>query len=241
MATANTIIQEALLSIGQLAEGELPSPETSESCRIRLNSMMDSWNNESLIVYQVRNEAFTLGAGQSSRTIGVGGNFNTTWPIKILESSYVTDSTNAPNINFPLQVVNQAQYNSIVNKTITGPYPQYVYYDRAHPLGTLYFWPVPVTTLALTLGTWRQLAAFDELTDVVTLPPGYEEALTFNLACRVAPSFGVEPSASVQKYAMESKRNIKRSNAQNSTLDLPNGIPGARGRPGYWDFYTGGS
>lgn len=239
MTTAANIINESLMLLGILADGETPSASMSQTALRRLNSMVASFNNESLAIYQVQDETFTLGAGVTSRTIGSGGNFNTTWPITILPSSFVRDTVNAPNVDFPLQVVNQAQYNSIVVKSITGPYPQVVYYDRSYPLGRLYFWPVPVSSVSLHLGTWKPLTDFTALTTDMALPPGYEEMLTFNLAMRLAPSYGVTPSAEVKQFAVESKRNIKRSNNQNAVLDLPATLPGMYQGGNWLSFYQG--
>lgn len=243
MTTATTIIAEALMLIGQLAEGEEPSPEGSQSALRRLNSMVESMNNESLTIFQQQDEVFTFPAGVTYRTIGVGANFNTAWPIQILPSTFSRNSSVAPDVDFPLEVINQAQYNSIPVKdsTVTGPYPQLLYYDRAYPTGKLYIWPVLDSAVELHLCTQKQLASFAGLTTAVTLPPGYEEMLTFNLACRLAPSYGVTASADVKQYAGESRRNLKRANATNDVMSLPANLPGMNSGVGYWSFYRGGA
>lgn len=242
MTTANSLIDEALLAIGQLAEGETPSPETAQSALRRLNSMVDSMNNESLTIYQIQDEVFTLPANTTTRTIGIGGQFNTVWPVKILDSTFVRDPVNAPGVDFDVAIINNAEYSGIPVKSVTGPYPQVIYYDRAYPLGTLYFWPVPVNSLSLHLSTWKPLHSFPGLTTALSLPPGYEEMLTFNLAVRLAPSFGVNASQEVRQIASESKRNLKRVNGQDEVMSLPRNLPGmSNGALGYWDFYRGGS
>ena len=239
MASANTVINEALMAIGQLAEGESPSAETAQSALRRLNSMVESMNNESLQIYQIQDEIFTLPANSTTRTIGVGAQLNTAWPIKILESSFVRDPVNAPSVDFPIAIINNDEYSAITVKSVTGPYPQVIYYDRAYPVGTLYFWPVPSASLSLHLSTWKQLSSFAALATTLSLPPGYEEMLTFNLAIRLAPSFGVSASQEVRQIASESKRNLKRVNGQDQVMGLPLSLPGMGSPWSYWSIYRG--
>lgn len=243
MTTASDLINDALTMVGQLAEGEQPSPETAQNSLRRLNSMVASFNNETLIIYEQQEEVFTFPANVTYRTIGVGANFDTTWPIQILPSTFSRSATVAPGVDFSLEVINQAQYNSIPVKdsTVTGPYPQVLYYDRAYPVGKLYIWPVLTNSVELHLCSQKQLASFANLTTALTLPPGYEEMLTYNLACRLASAIGEEPPPSVKQFAMESKRNLKRANATNDVMDLPMDLPGMSGSRSYWNFYRGGS
>jgi hypothetical protein len=76
----------------------------------------------------------------------------------------------------------------------------------------------------------------DELTQPATLattlafPPGYLRAFRYNLACELAPEFGVEPSRQVQRIAMAAKRNLKRINNPDDIMSLPYSLVGTRQR-----------
>jgi len=76
----------------------------------------------------------------------------------------------------------------------------------------------------------------EELTQPATLvttlafPPGYLRAFRYNLACELAPEFGVEPSPTVKRIAMTSKRNLKRINNPGDIMGLPYSIVGTRQR-----------
>ncbi len=78
--------------------------------------------------------------------------------------------------------------------------------------------------------------SIEELTQPVNLatslafPPGYLRCFRYNLACEMAPEFGVEPSPQVQRIAMTSKRNLKRVNNPGDVMALPYSIVGTRQR-----------
>lgn len=240
MATAISLIKGSLRLIGALAEGEEPSAETASDALVALRAFIESENNNSLSIYQIQDEVFTLPANQAYQTIGSGADFDTVWPVTILPSSFTRDNTNAPNTDLPLIVINQAQYNSITVKNIDSAYPQYVYYDRVYPIGKLYFWPLATSTLELHLSTWKPLRDFADLTTQVNLPPGYDRFIRYGLAMELAPEFGVEPSGTVKITAAKARRSLQAVNGQNAVLDLPANLPGTRRGLSYWDFYTGG-
>jgi len=64
MATAGDIINSALRLIGLLAEGETPSPETSQDALSAMNQMIDSWNTERLMIYNTQDQVFTWPADE---------------------------------------------------------------------------------------------------------------------------------------------------------------------------------
>lgn len=240
MTTVNDILKGSLRLIGQLAEGEDPSPETAQDALTAFRAMIESFNNESLTIYQIQEEVFTLTAGLPTyRTIGIGGDFSTTWPVKILDSTFTRNNSAAPNVDFGLAIINNDQYDAIPVKTVTGPYPQYLYYERAYPVGKLYFWPVAIAALELHLSTWKPLTDASSLTTGVILPPGYERALRYSLAIELAPEFGVEPTPTVVKIAAKSRENLRRVNGQNDVMSLPDSLPGMGSRWSYYSIYRG--
>ena len=68
------------------------------------------------------------------------------------------------------------------------------------------------------------------LNTTLNFPPGYLRAFRYNLACEIAPEFGVEPSSQVRRIAMYSKRDLKRINNPGDVMALPYSIVGTRQR-----------
>src|SRR3990167_1036896 len=58
----------------------------------RINSMLDSWSNERLMIHTVSVTSFGLTASQGSYTIGNGGDFNMIRPTRIVDPCWIRDS-----------------------------------------------------------------------------------------------------------------------------------------------------
>lgn len=219
MTTANDQINAALRLIGQLAEGETPSSETSNDALTALNQMLDSWSIERLAVYAKQTQTFTWPANTSSRTLGASGNFVGTRPIQVDDSTYFRDTSTG--ISYIIQPVNQEQYNAIALKTATSTYPQIMWVENTFPNTTVTIYPVPTVSLEWNFVSVIPLSQPATLATTLSFPPGYMRAFKYNLACEIANEFGVEPPAQVQRIAMVSKRNLKRINNPMDAMSMP--------------------
>lgn len=228
MATAGELINGALRLIGQLAEGETPSPETSQDALAAMNQMIDSWSSERLAVFSTQDQVFTWPPNVRSRTLGPSGDFVGNRPVQLDDSTYFVDSSNG--ISFGIKIINQQQYDGIAVKTVTSTYPQVIWLNMNMPDIEMYVYPVPTKPLEWHFISVDELAQVSTLVDVVNLPPGYLRAFRYNLACEIAAEFGVEPSRTVQRIAMASKRDIKRINSPGDIMSLPYSIVGTRQR-----------
>jgi hypothetical protein len=76
----------------------------------------------------------------------------------------------------------------------------------------------------------QELAQPATLSTDIYMPPGYLRAFRYSLACEIAPEFGVEPSPTVARIAMTSKRDLKRQNNPDDIMALPYSIVGTRQR-----------
>jgi hypothetical protein len=226
--TANEQINGALRLLGVLAEGETPSAATSQDALVALNQMIDSWNTERLSVFSTQDQIFSWPPGAISRTLGPTGDFVGERPILIDDSTYFRDP--ASGISYGLKLINQQQYNGIAVKTVTSTYPQVMWVNMEYPDITMTVYPVPTKVLEFHIVSVKPLTAPANLATVLAFPPGYLRAFRYNLACEIAPEFGVEPSPTVMRVAMTSKRNLKRINNPDDIMAMPYSIVATRQR-----------
>jgi hypothetical protein len=204
MATAATIIRRALRLLGAIAASETPSAAEQADALESLNAMLDSWRTSSLAAYALRDETLTL-TGAASYTIGPGGDLNTTRPVRV-EAAY----QRIGEIDYPLRLASAATRAGLAAKSTTGDVADWLYYETSYPLGRLYLYPVP-STGELHLVTWVPLVALAAADDVA-LPPGYQDALTYSLAVRLAPEYGRPVTAEVAAVARDAMDKIGRVN-----------------------------
>ncbi len=222
MATANDLIRRAMLLIGNIGKGESPDPDEAADGLVSLNAMLDSWSNESLSVYQTLQENFPLTGGTRTYTIGSGGVFNTTRPIR-LTNAFIRQTTS--NIDTTLKIMRTSDsYDKISLKISQSSFPDHLYYDLAYPLGTIAVWPVPSISSTLFIDSYKQLQQFSTLTTALSLPNGYERAIVYNLAMEISAEYGATPSPVVMTIAMESKSAIKRINQKDIIARIDPGI-----------------
>lgn len=215
----------SLVMTGEKALNDTMSAAENTYYLSRLNSMVDSWSNERLMIFQLSQTSFPLTASQGSYTIGSGGNFNMTRPTRIVDPCFIRDTDG---FDSPLQIIDMVAYGRIVDKTADGSYPSYLAYDSGYSAtstATVYFWPEPSAALTTFINTLQPLLTFSTVTQQLSLPPGYQRAIETNFAIEASPGFmGV--SAELVKIARESKAIIKGINAPAPIARLDYGISG---------------
>jgi len=219
MVTALDQIKTALRLIGMLAEGEDPTAQTAQDSLAAMNQMIDSWNTERLAVFCTQDQIFSWPPNETTRTLGPTGNFVGTRPVLIDDATYFKDPQT--NVSYGIKLINQQQYNGIAVKTVTSSYPQVMFVNNTFPDITLTIYPKPTRVLEWHFVSVQELTQPATLTTGLFFPPGYLRAFKYNLACEIAPEFGVEPSPTVQRIAMTSKRNLKRINNPDDRMSIP--------------------
>jgi hypothetical protein len=228
MTSAGDIINGSLRLIGVLAEGETPSAETSQDALTAMNQMIDSWNTERLSVFSTQDQVFLWPAGLLSRTLGPSGDFVGNRPVYFDDATYFRDPVT--NVSYGIKFINQQQYDGIAVKTVTSTYPQVIFVNMTYPDVEMFIYPRPIRELEWHFISVEELTQPATLATELTFPPGYLRAFRYNLACELAPEFGVEPSQQVSRIAMTSKRNLKRVNNPEDIMSMPYSIVATRQR-----------
>jgi hypothetical protein len=237
--TAGEQINRALRLIGMLAEGETPSAATAQDSLMALNQMIDSWNTERLSVFSTIDQIVNWPVGSINETLGPSGslvrlNGTAVRPVLVDDSTYFKDP--GTGVSYGVKLINQQQYNGIAVKTVTSTFPQVVFVNMTYPNIDIFIYPRPTRLLEWHFISVQELTQPANLSTDILFPPGYLRAFTYNLACEIAPEFGVEPSPQVQRIAMYSKRNLKRINNPDDVMSMPYAIVATRQR---FNVYAG--
>jgi hypothetical protein len=228
--TVLDLIKSSLRLIHQLGPGRSPSNSEVTDALLVLNAMLEAWSIERLAVYEMGRDIYTWPAHTASRTIGPGADFDTVRPARIDEAGILEDGAERD-----LQIWCVRKWKAIERKSDRGT-PAVLYNDGGHPRSTLWLWRVPTVSTSLVLYPWRALTGFTETTQDVEFPPGYADAIRYNLAVHLGEEWGRPVSDRVEIMAADKKGRIKAGNMP----ELEMGVDDALLRRRQVDITTGG-
>jgi hypothetical protein len=212
---AQDLINDAGKTLGILQSGEAFSPDELNDALVVLNFMVENWNTQGLQLFNITNFTQALSAAQTTPyTIGTGGTLDTNRPVKI-ESANIIQSNG---VSTPLELIDSKRYASILHKAATDVVPLLLYNDNEFPLANLYLHPWSSGTPTLDLWMWQQLNDNFGLTDTLAFPPGYYQALRYNLAVDLLAMFPRPEDSGTQvviKRAQELKDELRGLQASN--------------------------
>lgn len=204
MATVRSVIQAAGRKIG-LAD---MTPEELSDGMASLNAMLEEWSASPQGVSAITRETFSLVSGTASYTVGSGGDFDTTWPSKIVSAFLRVDGS-----DHPLAVFSSQEYAYTGEKALSDR-PAALYYERTYPLGTFFFWPTPDASYTGHLYSRKGIPTYTSLDTTIALPPEYLPAITWNLPVEMAPEYEeYKLSDVVIAKALSTLATIKKINA----------------------------
>ncbi len=204
MTTALDIIKSSMRKVGALTKTENPSADEAIDGLEMLNDLLASYSNDSMVVYARSVDSFTLSGGVSTYTIGSGGTFNTSRPIKAI-SAYIRIG----GVDYPLTTVNDEQFAQITYKATPG-IPEVINFTNDYPLGTVKLYPVPSGSYTIFIVSEKQLTEFT-INQEVDLPAGWKRMLVYNLAMEMFPEYGQPATQEVKMIADESKALVRKA------------------------------
>jgi hypothetical protein len=224
--TAGSIMNLALFIAGVYGAGQTPSAFDANTALTLCNFMLDGWNAGGWMMYQTI-ESIYQSTGATSYTIGTGGNFNTPRPNQLENGCFARQTVvGSPlyNIDYPLEVMNAREDYAAISIKNLGSFPLYVFFDgnyNASQLGNVYVWPIPSTLYEIHLLVRSQLTQFTSLAQKVNFPPGYREALLYNVADRLRTAYRKGPDPKLEALAKSSLNTVIVSNTQIPRLKIP--------------------
>lgn len=186
------IINRALRLIGAVAQGETPTSAQISEASTALNSLVKAWQADGMPLWALKRYNITLTASTNSYNIGVGQTIDTPKPLKVLQAWFHNTSSN---VDVPMRIVTQQEYNILGNKTSSGQ-PIQLWYEPLNMYGTLHVFPTPSSTDAangyITILYQRPFEDFDSSTDTPDFPQEWYDAIMYGLATRLAPEYGLD-------------------------------------------------
>jgi hypothetical protein len=213
MTTARDIVKKSLQKIGALTKNDDMSGDEASDGLFALNSLLGSWSNESLIIYSQSLEDFPLISGQTSYTMGAGGDFDTQRPMKI-NNVFVRQG----GIDYSVGVIGEENFDNITYKELQG-IPEWMTTSNNFPLTILKFYPVPTGGITAFIRSEKPTTKLTTLDTVLSLPDGWERALIYNLALEMSPDYGQPVTQEIYQLALQSKGAIKTAVMRNRPMD----------------------
>ena len=211
--TALDLITNAMKKANTIEAGESPSSDEAADGLQDLNDMIDGWQTERLMLYAVIRQLFNLNVGQASYQMGTGApDFNVPRPVRIDRMSIISMNNPAQPLELPLEYLTTAEWARVPVKQVGSALPQRVYDDNGFPFRTFTFWAIPSTGVSVAIYSWGPLQQFADLYTDYQFPPGYRDAISWNLAFRFAGQFGPYMPPNLPMMAAESKGKVKSLN-----------------------------
>lgn len=203
--TRDTIIARALRILGVLPQGVSATATQISEASASLNGLVKALESDGMPLWGIKEQSITPVASTRVYRIGEGQTVNIPKPLKVIDAFYRHTSSNS---DTPLMIITRMEYNALGNKFVTGT-PSQIYYDPQRAYGDLYVYPVPIASFAsshtLQIVYQRPFEDFDASGDEPDFPQEWFDAITYLLADRLAPEYGV---------ASEAKNDIKMRAAQ---------------------------
>lgn len=190
--TRDEIIAGALRILGVVGEGQSPTTDQITASAEALNYIIKAWENQGVPIWAIKFTDITLTAATADYNIGLSQTVNVAKPLKVYQAFRRTTG----NVDVPMTILSQQQYNMLGNKTSSGP-PSQLYYNAQRDYGILSLYPVPSsadTSDIVRIYYQRPLEDFDASTDNADIPQEMLRALKYDLANELAFEYGI-PSA----------------------------------------------
>lgn len=188
--TYGDLVTQAMLDLGQIAQGETPtSSETSQGLFVA-NQILAGWKADENL-HSVSRGTATVAAGVTSLTVGTAGTITTAVrPVRIVGARATAGA-----MQRGLPPLSPREFSERVDNRqgVIGQVFEAMAADDAQPTINLRFWPPTHMANAVEVDYKIPLitATIAASTDVVNLIDGGAPALQYALAVALGPSYGV--------------------------------------------------
>lgn len=230
------LINLALEDSGAFSSQKPPSYQDTLDALWRINMTIGQWNRRRWLVYHLLDVGVQCSAAVSY-TVGPGGDFDIVRPDR-LEAAYIRQlvPSNPSPVDWPLRIIqSREEYSQITLKNLTAAPSEAVFYDSGFPLGAVYPWPVPNSQYQLHLLVKSVLSQFDNLEDVVNLPPEYEQAIYAQIKVQARSAYQLPADQVMIGEAKATLSTLRKANFQVGRMTMPTSLQQGRAYNVYSD------
>ena len=225
-------IKSSLRKLGTYSSNEDPTPKELQDGMTQLNRMLNHWAIMPNGLYTFITESFNLNTSQTY-TYGLGGDFDSPRPIKIMEAF-----TRSGTIDRYMIQANPTNWAQITLKSLS-TYPNFFLYKPDYPLASVSFYPKPSSVNEVFFYAKKALGQYSDLSDELNLPIEYEEAIVWNLAEDLASEYYSDVPVNVEKKANKTLKDLLKYHAQNVMPPFVRGYRPERDNRRRFNIYRG--
>jgi len=206
-----------------------------------LNGFIDYLGTKRLSMWTINRQVFNLIANQQTYAMGPNSpdpGWNVPRPTQIYRAGVILDAYSNPPLEKPCDIITDAQYAATRIKALPSTFPTEVYDDGSWPNANIWWYPLPQVALPVTLYVPQAVTVVTDATQEISLPPGYQDMLEYNLVKRLGPKWSVAPNSYFLQMADETLLAIMGSNQPELLLRTDRAMRG-NATAGY-NIYTGG-
>jgi hypothetical protein len=212
--TATSLCTAVLRKLRAIDPDETPNATELDNVFTEFKRMAKTWAAKSLPIYASNEISMTLTNGRKfyyiSTSYPIDEAFQSSRPIGLASGCYV----NYAGRDYPLDIIGRDEYKYISEKDSgLSSVPSKIWYDPQYADPIVYVWPPGSGTMYLQVLDYLSEPA--NIDSNVEYPDEYQDAIVWNLACRVSPEFVGDPSPymlAMAAYTMEALENINAAN-----------------------------
>ena len=191
-----------------------------DSARRSLQMQISEFSNKGPNLWKVSLQSQALTSGTASYALGTN-------VIEILQA-YVTDASSSPSQDYVLSAISRSDYAAYPDKTLSGQRPNQFYFERT-TTPTIYLYPVQDNAnITLNYYSWRVQEDVGSLINQIDAPNRWIDAVTANLAWRLAMKFAPDRYDMLKAAGTEAFNAAAAEDVESVPLRITPNLLGAR-------------
>ena len=225
------LMTDGLVRAGVIQEGMLPSIRQANRAYRYFIRLTEAWTLDGMLNHTPFHiEPFVVPAGEGKLIYTIGADDDADIPVRSL-ATIQSLSIRYYSQNGWERVLRPVDWDTIVNHTrfdLAGTWPTLYYYEAAWPVGCIYFNIRPTAGTIINIAGRADWLDEGTLTGPITLPEGYEDAVSANLAIRLAEAYRLPVTQFMYKDAKDSLKLLRKRNYRGRLSVLPRALQGMR-------------